>query len=175
MMTNMNLSVGFKGKQKMNGVAAYDNNGGIRTLGGMINSANLLPAEFGRAVYAPAANTDQFYVGSASVAITNPVFRGLLLGNDGIRENMPARPNEYLAGGPATAVYFGVLWYDDITREDGTTTPAVGDQVCAEDATGILHTNTGTAGTGFTNINAKVIEVIGTSVAIQILTAEEVA
>lgn len=174
MQSNLTLSVGFKGGQKMNGVAMYDNNSGIRTVGGRINENNTLPALFGKGVYAPAANTDQFYVGKTSVAITNPVFRGLLLGNDGIRENMPARPSEYLSGSPATAVYAGVLWYDDIFREDGTTLPVVGDQVCLADATGLVATNTGTAGTGFTNINARVTEVIGKSVAIQILTAEEV-
>lgn len=167
MTSNLTLTVGFKGKQKLNGVAAYDGNTGIRTVGGIISKNNVLDAEFGKAVYAAAANPDVLYVGKTSVTLTNPVFRGVLLGNNGIRENMPARPNTYLAGSPASAVFAGVLWYDDITREDGTTAPVIGDTVCAQDATGKIFTNTGTAGTGFTNLNAKVVEGIDGSVGIQ--------
>ena len=165
MQTNMNLTVGFKGGQKMNGVAMYDNNSGIRTIGGIVSNSNTLDAEFGLAVFADAADPAQLIIGK-SVTMTAAKFRGLLLGNSGIRENMPARASSYLRGTQATAVYFGALWYDTITREDGTTAPVVGDLLSVEDATGKVFTRTTTAGTGFTAIPGSVVEVAGGSVAI---------
>ena len=165
MQTNMNLTVAFKGGQKMNGVAMYDNNSGIRTIGGIVSDDNTLDAEFGLAVFAPAASIADLIVGK-SVTMTSPIFRGLLLGNSGIRENMPARASSYLRGSPATAVYFGALWYDTIVREDGTTAAAVGDLLSIQDTTGKVFTRVTTAGTGFTAIPGSVVEVAGGSTAI---------
>ena len=166
MQRNMTLAVGFKGAVKMNGVAMYDNNGGLRTVGGIIDNDNTLDAKFGLAVFSDTASPDQFIIGK-SVAMGTAKYRGILLGNNGYRTNMPARANQYLRGTPATAVYHGALWFDEITRED-TTAPKIGDMLSIQDATGKVFTRTAAAGAGFTAIPGSVIDVIDGAVAVML-------
>ncbi len=167
MQKNITLTVGFKGGQSMNGVAMYDNNSGIRTIGGIVSDLNTVDAKFGLAVVAASATPAQFIVGQ-SVVVTLPKYRGILLGNSGIRENMPARNDSYLRGTPATACYFGVLWFDAITREDLSTAPVIGDLLSYQNTTGRICTRTAAAGGGFTAIPGSVVEIIDGSVAIQL-------
>jgi hypothetical protein len=167
MQSNMTLAVGFKGKAKLNGVAMYDNNGGLRSVGGIIDVDNTVVAKFGLAVFSAVATSDQFVIGK-SVAMTTPKYRGVLLANNGILANMPSRPDSYLNGTPATAVYHGALWFDDIKREDGTTAAAIGDLLSVQDTTGKVCTRTAAAGGGFTAIPGSVIDIIDGSVAIML-------
>lgn len=107
------LSPSFYGKQIRSGVPAYDNNGGIRTVGGLISASNTEKAYFGRAVFATTADPDAFLIGGAS----GRVFRGVLLNRNYVNEQLPCHADFLLNGQPADAVYHGALWikFADLT------------------------------------------------------------
>lgn len=128
------LNPAFYGKQIRSGVPAYDNNGGIRTLGGFISDSNTDSVKFGTPIFAAAATPNAFmgkYNGS-----TAPLFRGWLLNRNFVNEYSPAHADYLLNGQPADVLYHGAIW---ITVPEGLT-PTVGAALYVDSSTGELTT-----------------------------------
>ena len=138
------LSPSFYGKQIRSGVPAYDNNGGIRTVGGLIAASNTNPALFGCALFGTTADPDAFLVGGAT-----GVFRGILMNRAYVNEQLPGHADRLLNGQPADAIYHGAVW---VTLANATGA-VVGATVYAF-ADGTLTCNS--AATGAVAIPAKV-------------------
>lgn len=147
------LSVAFKGKEITPGIPAYVENGGTRTLGGIIGVDNVNKANFGKALFAVSTDPSKFYVGNAAVTIggvsTTPnLFRGILLNRPMVNEQFPGHADFIFNETPADAFYQGAIW---VKLDDVSVT--IGDSV--------YSTSTGTltvTSSGNTAINAKVKE-----------------
>lgn len=149
------LSVAFKGKGVTPGMPAYVENGGVRTVGGMIAAENVNTAYFGNAVFAVSTDPSKFFIGNAAVTIsgssvTPNLFRGILLNRPMVNEQFPAHADYVLNQTPADAIYQGAIW----VKIDENDTPAVGDSVYST-STGVLTTTS----SGNTAINAKIKEI----------------
>lgn len=128
------LNPSFYGKQLRSGVPAYDNNGGIRTVGGYISNNNTDDVPFGSPLFVTAAAPNAFLgVPPAS----NPRFAGFLLNRNFVNEYSPAHADHLLNGEPADALYHGALWLE-VPSGLG---PAVGSKLYAKLATGALTTS----------------------------------
>lgn len=148
------LSVSFKGKGVTPGMPAYVENGGVRTVGGIIAVENVNTAYFGNAVFAVSTDPSKFFIGNHAVTIggvsTTPnLFRGILLNRPMVNEQFPGHADYVFNQTPADAFYQGAIW----VKIDENDTPAVGDSVYSTDA-GVLTTSS----SGTTAINAKVKE-----------------
>lgn len=143
------LKVGFKGKGITPGIPAYVENGGIRTVGGLISNDNENKAFFGTALFVVKGDPSKFFVGTAATTGVNPVtpdqFRGILLNRPMVNQQFPGHADWVLNGSPADAIYQGSVWVE-INGD-----PEVGDDVYAN-ADGTL------AATGGTKIDAVVKE-----------------
>lgn len=149
------LSVAFKGKGVTPGMPAYVENGGTRTVGGVISADNVNTAYFGYALFAVSTDPSKFFVGNAAVTIsgssvTPGLFRGILLNRPMVNEQFPGHADYVFNQTPADAFYQGAIW----VQIDENDTPAVGDSVYSK-STGVLTTTS----TGNTAINAKVKEI----------------
>lgn len=149
------LSVSFKGKGVTPGMPAYVENGGVRTVGGIIAVENTNTAYFGYALFAVSTAPSKFYVGNAAVTIggssvTPGLFRGILLNRPMVNEQFPGHADYVFNETPADAFYQGAIW----VKLDENDTPAVGDSVYAK-TTGELTTSS----TSTTSINAKIKEI----------------
>lgn len=147
------LSVSFKGKEVVPGFPAYVENGGTRTLGGIIGVENVNDALFGCALFAVSTDPSKFYVGNAAVTIsgvstTPDIFRGILLNRPMVNEQFPGHADKIFNQSPADAFYQGAIW---VKIDDQSVT--VGDAVYAT-STGTLTVTS----TGNTAINAVVKE-----------------
>lgn len=150
------LNVGFHGKIKTPGMPAYVENGGIRTVGGIIATENAEKAVFGRALFAVSGTPSKFFVGNAAVTIggaskTPDLFRGILLNRPMVNEQFPGHSDYVFNDTPADAIYQGAVWVE----VDGT--PAVGVNVYAA-SDGTLTTVAGSGDTAAVDINAKIVE-----------------
>ena len=128
------LNPSFYGKQLRSGVPAYDNNGGIRTVGGFISDSNSSDVKFGTPLFVAAASPNAFM--GAYNASTAPLFRGWLLNRNFVNEYSPAHADYLLNGQPADALYHGAIW---IVVPNGLTV-AVGDKIYVDASTGALTT-----------------------------------
>lgn len=126
------LNPSFYGKQLRSGVPAYDNNGGIRTVGGFISDANAENIPFGSPVFVDAGSPNAFL----GVPPSSPVFAGFLLNRNFVNEYSPAHADHLLNGEPADALYHGAVWLEVPT--DLTVT--VGAKLYADATTGALTT-----------------------------------
>lgn len=116
------LRIAFKGKEVTPGFPAYVENGGVRTLGGIIGVENVNAAKFGTALFAVSSAPSKFYVGNAAVTIggvsTTPnLFRGILLNRPMVNEQFPGHADFILNQTPADAFYQGAIWVklDDVS------------------------------------------------------------
>lgn len=134
------LSPSFYGKQPRSGVPARVENGDIRTVGGFIASANTNEAKFGYALYAAPAKPEQFFVGATASAT---LFRGILLNQNYVNEQLPAHADHLLNNQPAAAVYEGTLW---VTVADFANTP-VGSKIGADTDGSLKVVSSGEFGT----------------------------
>ena len=137
------LNPSFYGKQLRSGVPAYDNNGGIRTVGGFISNSNSNDVPFGTPLFVAAATPNAF-MGVYNVS-TAPLFAGWLLNRNFVNEYSPAHADHLLNGQPADALYHGAIW---IKVPEGLT-PAVGGKIYVDASTGALTT------TSTSNIDLK--------------------
>jgi hypothetical protein len=167
MQTNMApLSVEFMGTQNINGYPAVmeGSNRMLESVGGIISNGNTDGAAvFGvvLSVIASGAGTDDsaFYVGQPTSAYT---VIGILLNEQGIQENDPAKPNYINNEQMATAVRKGRLLYTswDLTAT-GSIAPYVGVRVIFNNTTGLIgFLKAGAAvPTGYTQLQADVANV----------------
>lgn len=147
------LSVSFKGKEVVPGFPAYVENGGTRTLGGIIGVENVNDAKFGSALFAVSSDPSKFYVGNAAVTIsgvstTPDLFRGILLNRPMVNEQFPGHADKIFNQSPADAFYQGAIWVKIVDQS-----VTVGSAVYAT-STGTLTVTS----TGNTAINAVVKE-----------------
>lgn len=125
------LNPSFYGKQLRSGVPAYDNNGGIRTVGGYISNNNPDAIPFGNPLFVTAAAPNAFLgVPPAS----NPIFAGFLLNRNFVNEYSPAHADHLLIGEPADALYHGALWL----KVPSGLSVTVGSKLYANASTGAL-------------------------------------
>lgn len=125
------LNPSFYGKQLRSGIPAYDNNGGIRTVGGYISNNNTNDVPFGSPLFVTAAAPNAFLgVPPAS----NPIFAGFLLNRNFVNEYSPAHAGHLLNGEPADALYHGALWLE----VPSGLSAAVGSKLYADTSTGAL-------------------------------------
>ena len=149
------LSVSFKGKGVTPGMPAYVENGGVRTVGGIVSVDNVNTAYFGYALFAVSTDPSKFFVGNAAVTIdgtsTTPgLFRGILLNRPMVNEQFPGHADYIFNETPADAFYQGSIWVKLASGDS----PAVGDSVYAK-TTGELTVSS----TSTTAINAKIKEI----------------
>lgn len=149
MQSNMTLGFNFYGQQNRSGVPAYNNNGSIHTVGGIISDDNTVTAYFGRAVFTTTSAPHDFVMGKS--VNTPTVFRGVLMNSYRVNENLPAHRDYLLNTQPADAIYDGDVWVALKDIEDAT----VGADVYSVDATGELQV----ASTSATKIPAKIIQI----------------
>lgn len=151
------LNVSFKGKGITPGLPAYVENGGIRTVGGMISNDNENPAVFGTALFAVPAKPTEYFVGSAKVTradkteVTPSLFVGILMNRPMVNEQFPGHSDRVLNGTPADAFYQGAIWVE----LDAEGTNAVGSKLYANDD-GTLTTATPGETSTSTSLNASV-------------------
>jgi hypothetical protein len=149
------LNPSFYGKQLRSGVPAYDNNGGIRSVGGFISSSNTAVAYFGSPVFVdPSAPSAFMMVPSGSAN----KFRGWLVNRNFVNEYSPAHADHLLNNQPADALYHGAIW---IKVPVGLTV-AVGDALYADASTGAL-TKTSTSNIDLKSVVKEVTVESGTS------------
>lgn len=125
------LNPSFYGKQLRSGVPAYDNNGGIRTVGGYISNNNTTDVPFGSPLFVTAAAPNAFLGVPPS---SNPIFAGFLLNRNFVNEYSPAHADHLLNGEPADALYHGALWLE----VPSGLSAAVGSALYANTSTGAL-------------------------------------
>jgi hypothetical protein len=129
----------FAGAVGMNGVPVINEGSQrmIQTKGGIISLSNTDGTAFFGCILTvnPAGDQAAFYVGNPTGTYT---VAGVLLNEQGIRENDPAKPTWIMNEMPATAVYKGRLWFSswDTTFAGALTTPVVGCRVLYRLATG---------------------------------------
>ena len=168
MQSNMApLSVEFMGTQKINGFPSVveGSNRLIQTVGGIISNGNTDGAAvFGcvLSILASGAGMDDnaFYVGLPGSAYT---VIGVLLNEQGVQENDPAKPNYLNNEQMATAVVRGRLSYSsvDTTAPGSIAAPYVGNRVIFNNATGLIgFLKAGTAvPAGYTQLQAAIVNV----------------
>lgn len=125
------LNPSFYGKQLRSGVPAYDNNGGIRTIGGYISNNNTADVPFGSPLFVTVAAPNAFLGVPPS---SNPHFVGFLLNRNFVNEYSPAHADHLLNGEPADALYHGALWLE---APSGLNAP-IGSKLYADASTGAL-------------------------------------
>lgn len=125
------LNPSFYGKQLRSGVPAYDNNGGIRTVGGYISNTNTADIPFGSPLFV-AASAPNAFLGVPPVS--DPIFVGFLLNRNFVNEYSPAHADHLLNNSPADALYHGAIW---IKVPQGLS-PTVGASLYADATTGAL-------------------------------------
>ena len=142
------LNPSFYGKQLRSGVPAYDNNGGIRTVGGYISNNNIADVPFGSPLFAKADAPNAFLGVPPS---NNAIFVGFLLNRNFVNEYSPAHADHLLNGEPADALYHGALWLE----VPSGLSVAVGSKLYANIVTGALTVNSSSD----MNLNATVKEI----------------
>ena len=125
------LNPSFYGKQLRSGVPAYDNNGGIRTVGGYISNSNTADIPFGSPLFMTAAAPNAFL---KTPPVSNPLFAGFLLNRNFVNEYSPAHADHLLNGEPADALYHGAIWLE----VPNGLSAAVGSALYADATTGAL-------------------------------------
>lgn len=150
------LNPAFYGKQIRSGVTAYDNNGGIRTIGGFISKNNTENVKFGTPLFAASATPNAF-MGKYNVS-TAPLFRGWLLNRNFVNEYAPAHADYLLNNQPADVLYHGAIW---ITVPEGLT-PTIGAALYVDASTGEL-TTTSTSNIDLKSVIKEVTEESGTT------------
>lgn len=103
------LGVSFHGKITTPGMPAYVENGGIRTVGGLISNENTNDAKFGLALFASPDKPGEFFVGTTANAT---LFRGILLNRPMVNEQFPGHADKVFNGTPADAIYQGSVWVE---------------------------------------------------------------
>jgi hypothetical protein len=167
MQTNMApLSVEFIGKQNINGVPVVMEGSvrEIRTKGGIIAAGNTdTTAVFGvvlSVLNAVGADDSAFYVGLPGSLYT---VIGVLLNEQGIQENDPAKPNYVQNEQMATAVTRGRLLYTsvDTSAAGSQAVPSVSSRVIFNNITGLIGFMAKGAAVpaGYTQLQAAVINV----------------
>jgi len=168
MQSNMApLSVEFKGSQNINGfpIVMEGSVRMIQTAGGIIAAGNTdTTAVFGcvMSVLASGVGADDnaFYVGLPSSAYT---VIGVLLNEQGIQENDPAKPNYVQNEQMAAVVSRGRLGYSsvDTTAPGSLASPYLGCRVIFSNTTGLVgFLKAGTAvPVGYTQLQAAIINV----------------
>jgi hypothetical protein len=138
MQTNLALHAPlFAGAVLMNGAPVVNEGsqrmiqtkGGIISLNNVVTGATPAFAYFGCVLSInPAGDASAFYVGNPTGTYT---IVGVLLNEQGVRENDPAKPTYIMNEMPATAVVRGRLWYAswDTTFAGALTVPVVGCRV----------------------------------------------
>lgn len=149
------LNPAFYGKQIRSGVPAYDNNGGIRTVGGFISKSNTDNVKFGTPLFV-ASTAPNAFMGKYN-ATTAPIFRGWLLNRNFVNEYSPAHADYLLNNQPADALYHGAIW---ITVPAGLN-PIVGSALYVDATTGEL-TLTSTSNIDLKSVVKEVTEESGT-------------
>jgi hypothetical protein len=157
MESNQTLTTSYLGSASINGVPRI-NRDGYRTDGGYQDSTDTQTAYFGRVVSRVLGTSDKaLFMGAPS----NSTYAGILINEEQMQQNSPARPNYLLATEPATFVYWGELWVKEYKAASGNIiAPVVGASVSYDDTTGQISyfAAGGSAGTGQTAIsNATVI------------------
>lgn len=149
------LNPSFYGKQIRSGVPAYDNNGGIRTVGGYISNSNTSDVKFGTPLFA-ATTTPNAFMGAYN-ASTAPVFVGWLMNRNFVNEYSPAHADFLLNGTPADALYHGAIW---ITVPVGLS-PTIGSKLYVDASTGAL-TLTSTSNIDLKSTVKEIVQESGT-------------
>lgn len=166
MQTNMNLAIEFKGTQTINGVPAryQGSQDDITPVGGFISNNNTEGnAIFGYAMSMNvAADKREFLMGANAVGSANNVFVGILLNDQAVRENDPAKPNWKMNGMAATAVKEGTLLYNFWNKTAANAIdPVPGCRIIANNTTGeIQFLPAGNAvPAGWTQVQGVVVDV----------------
>lgn len=133
------LNPSFYGKQLRSGVPAYDNNSGIRTVGGYISTDNTADVLFGTPLFVD-PSTPNAFMGIYDVS-DSPLFVGYLLNRNFTNEYSPAHADHLLNGQPADAVYHGAIWLE----VPSGLTVAVGDKLYIDASDGVTLTTTSTS------------------------------
>ena len=82
------LNVSFKGKGVTPGMPAYVENGGTRTVGGIIAVENINTAYFGNAVFAVSTDPSKFFIGNHAVTIGGSSYLPPLPIEPDVKENI---------------------------------------------------------------------------------------
>jgi hypothetical protein len=164
MQNNMNLAIEFKGTQVINGVPArYEGSqSDIVPKGGFISNNNTEgTAIFGVAMCVnKAADAAELLVGAAVDA--NSVFVGILLNDQAVRENDPAKPGWKMNGFPATVATKGSVLYNSWAKTaTNAIDPVVGCRVIANNTTGAIQflPAGNSVPSGWVQVQAEVIDV----------------
>ena len=157
MESNQTLTTSFIGSATINGVPKT-NREGYRTDGGYIDSTETQTAYFGRVVSRVLGTSDKaLWMGAPG----SSTYAGVLINEEQMQQNSPARPDYLLASEPATFVYWGEIWIKDYAAvTTGIIAPVVGAGVQYNNTTGKIgyFTSGGSATTGYTAVsNASVI------------------
>lgn len=151
------LNPSFYGKQLRSGVPAYDNNSGIRTVGGYISDSNSADVKFGTPLFAATSKPNAFL--GVYNASTSPLFVGYLLNRNFTNEYSPAHADFLLNGQPADALYHGAIW---LVVPAGLT-PAVGDKLYIDASDGTTLTTTSTSNIDLKSTVKEITTESGTS------------
>lgn len=138
MENNLTLGIDFQGSIQMNGVPAF-NSTGIFTVGGYLSTGvkNVGKTfEFGCVLSCDPDDPEELFIGIP----TGAVYRGILLNEQSIRENAPARPTYPLLGTPVTAGFAGAFWYKKWTKTAANAIePVIGAKVIGNKTTGAIE------------------------------------
>jgi hypothetical protein len=158
MESNITLSVGFKGAQVVDGQPMFNPSGSPLTVGGIMSSDNAQTCKFGRVVSCDSAVPHEFDMGKPG----SNVVVGILLNENAVQENDPAKPDYLLPGFPATVVFFGPIWKASWTKTaDGSIDPVRGSTVIFNNTTGVIEfiAPTSPVPSGWSALSAVVAEV----------------
>ena len=158
MENNNNLTIGFEGSASINGQPMYNSNG-IRTIGAYQDSTDTQVAYFGRvASVVPATDKYSYFMGAPG----SSNLLGVLLNEQSVRENDPAKPDFVLSTLPATILYWGEFWLPSWTKTAaGAIDPVIGAVVIFKNTTGQIEflASGQSAPAGWTALNASVSNV----------------
>lgn len=136
----------FKGAALINGEPVNRSNAGYKTLGGFVDDSNAnnagLTAYFGLVVSTdPTGSSGAFVLGQPS----GYIYRGVLMADNSVLQNEPAKSGYMLQGVPATVIYEGTATYQYWTKTQvGAIDPVLGAEIIFR----ALSTGTGAAPIG---------------------------
>lgn len=136
MDSNLSLTIGFKGQQKINATAVPMQEGYLK-LGGIVDSGETEGLAFGLVVSAEKDTPDLFFKGGAS---STSVVRGVCVFDDSIAQNSPAHPNTYLPNMQCAVLNHGFMWLESWGKEaEGAIDPVIGCKVIFNSTTGKIE------------------------------------
>lgn len=154
MESNLSLTIGFKGQQKLNAQAVPLQEGYLK-LGGIVDSSQTNGLKFG-VVCSSAADAPALIVAGKG---SGNVIRGIVVFDDAIAQNAPGHPNTYLVDMPCSFISKGLV---KIQSWETGKDPVIGYKVQYKDDDGVIGFVASSADASHTLLdNAQVVEVTG--------------